>query len=137
MVAARPNGPAVLVVDDDEGVLACYRKLLSRAGYRARTERDPSKVLHSETDLSDVALIILDYRMPGMDGLTLLAALRRREFRARCILISAYLNDGVRQQAGLLGVDRILDKPVDVGALRGVISELLPPRPTESLRASG
>ena len=64
--------------------------------------------------------------MPEMDGLSLLAELRRREFRARCILISAFLNDGVRQQARHLGVDRILEKPVDVGLLRSALTELLP-----------
>lgn len=115
----------VLVVDDDTSVLDCYRKLLSRAGYRALTESDPRRVLTAGRDLSDVALLMIDYKMPEMDGLTLLAELRRREFKARCILISAYLNDGVRQQARHLGVDRILEKPVDVVSLRGAMEELL------------
>ena len=64
--------------------------------------------------------------MPEMDGLTLLAELRRKEFRARCVLVSAFLNDGVRQQAKHLSVDHILEKPVDVGALRSVLAGLLP-----------
>ena len=121
---ARPRH-TVLVVDDDTSVLDCYRKLLSRAGYRALTESDPRRVLTEGRDLSDVALLMIDYKMPEMDGLTLLAELRRREFKARCILISAYLNDGVRQQARHLGVDRILEKPVDVVSLRGAMEELL------------
>lgn len=121
---ARPRH-TVLVVDDDASVLDCYRKLLSRAGYRALTESDPRRVLTEGRDLSDVALLMIDYKMPEMDGLTLLAELRRREFKARCILISAFLNDGVRQQARHLGVDRILEKPVDVVSLRGAMEELL------------
>jgi CheY-like chemotaxis protein len=72
-----------------------------------------------------------------MDGLELLAQLRRREVRARCILISAFLNDGVRQQARLLGVDRILQKPVDVAALRGAIADLLPTRSPDRAEAAG
>ena len=116
----------VLVVDDDPSVLDCYRKLLSRGGYKTVTESDPRKVLMAGRDLGDVDLLLIDYRMPEMDGLTLLAELRRREFRARCILVSAFLNDGVRQQARHLGVDHILEKPVDVGVLRGVLGDLLP-----------
>lgn len=116
----------VLAVDDDPSVLDCYKKLLRRSGYTTRTESDPRRVLDDGCEVGDVDLLLIDYKMPEMDGLTLLAELRRREVRARCILVSAFLNDGVRQQAQHLGVDQILEKPVDVGSLRGALAELLP-----------
>ena len=128
------NRFTVLVVDDDPSVLDCYRKLLDRSGYRTLTEGDPRRVLMDGRDLSEVDLLLIDYKMPEMDGLTLLAELRRREFKARCILISAFLNDAVRQQARHLGVDFILEKPIDVGSLRGAMAELLP---TDGGRAAG
>jgi len=114
----------VLVVDDDPSVLATYRRLLRREGYGARTESDPRRVLENG-HASGVDLLLLDYRMPSIDGLSLLAELRHRGCRARCILVSAYLNDDVRNQANHLGVDLVLEKPVDVAALRGALSELL------------
>ncbi len=116
---------SVLVVDDDPSVLACYRRLLRRSGYTAMGEDDPLRVLDS-AEAAGADLVLLDYRMPGMDGLTLLAELRRRGVRARCILVSAFLNDDVRRRAERLGVDRVLEKPVDVDRLRDVLSELLP-----------
>ena len=116
----------VLVVDDDLSVLDCYKKLLSRAGYKTVTESDPRKVLMDGREIGEIDLLLIDYKMPEMDGLTLLAELRRREFKARCILVSAFLNDGVRQQARHLGVDHVLEKPVDVGVLRGALADLLP-----------
>jgi len=118
-------GYTVLVVDDDPAVLATYCRLLRRAGYTTVTESDPCRVL---TDHSAVQpdLLLLDYKMPGMDGLSLLAELRRRACRARCILISAFLSDDVRERAAHLGVDRVFEKPVDARALRRVIHDLLP-----------
>ena len=115
----------VLVVDDDPSVLATYRRLLRRAGYNTVTEDDPRRVLNNNSECG-IDLLLIDYQMPGMDGLTLLSELRRRACRARCILISAFLNENVRNQAGELGVDRVLDKPVDACMLRKVIDDLLP-----------
>jgi CheY-like chemotaxis protein len=114
----------VLVVDDDPSVLATYRRLLRRAGYATVTEGDPLNVLNGHAG-AGIDLLLLDYKMPGMDGLSLLAELRRRACRARCILVSAFLNDDVRSQAATLGVDRVLEKPVDACHLRRVIDDLL------------
>ena len=116
----------VLVVDDDPSVLATYCRLLSRAGYRCTKFDDPRRVLEQPDLATNADLILLDYKMPGIDGLTLLAELRRREVTARCILISAYLNESVREQAKHLGVDRILEKPVDVAGFREAVGEVLP-----------
>lgn len=123
----RSNGHyKVLVVDDDPSVLATYRRLLARSGYSTSTVDDPREVLRDRSLLEGVDLVLLDYKMPGIDGISLLAELRRREYRGPCILISAWLNEGVRSQADNLGVNQVMDKPVDVGRLRGALEELLP-----------
>jgi CheY-like chemotaxis protein len=116
----------VLVVDDDPSVLATYRRLLCRAGYLTVTVDDPCRALGPDGLDEGVDLLLIDYKMPSMDGLTLLAELRRRACHAPCILISAFLNEDIRGRADRLGVARVLEKPVDVSSLRRTIQELLP-----------
>jgi CheY-like chemotaxis protein len=127
-VSAQEAVPTVLVVDDDPSVLATYRRLLKRAGYLTRTSGDPAEVLAHGEQTARLDLLLLDYRMPGMNGLSLLAELRRRDCLAPCILVSAYLNDEVRDEATRLGVDRVLQKPVDIMMLRRALDELVPLR---------
>lgn len=115
-----------MVVDDDPSVLSTYRRLLVRAGYRTITESDPTRVLDNGHFSDQIDVLLVDYKMPGMDGLTLLAELRRRECKVPCILISAYLNDDVRLQARHLGVSCVLEKPVDIAALRCCLKDCLP-----------
>jgi len=119
----------VLVVDDDPSVLQCYRRLLRRIGYQTVAEQSPARVLENGWAEGAVDLLLIDYKMPEMDGLSLLAELRRRECKAHCILVSAFLNDEVRQQAANLGVARVLQKPVGVDALREALDQLLPIAP--------
>ena len=125
MSPVQSNGYRVLVVDDDQAVLSTYSRLLRRAGFDAVTESDPLKVLENG-HLNGVDLLLLDYRMPGIDGLSLLAEIRRRDCRAPAILISAYLNDDVKAQADMLGVAHRIEKPVDAHVLREHLFALLP-----------
>jgi DNA-binding response OmpR family regulator len=115
----------VLVVDDDPSVLTTYRRLLDRAGYQTLTEADPTRVAAGCRD-GAFDLLLIDYKMPRMDGLTLLAELRKKQCRAPVILVSAFINEDVEIQARRLGVDRILEKPVDPCSLRATIGDLLP-----------
>ena len=126
MTPRNQTSYTVLVVDDDPSVLATYRRLLRRAGYRIIAEDCPRRVLENGCAENGVDLLLIDYKMPEMDGLTLLAKLRRKECMVPCILVSAFLNDDVRSQARNLGVSRVLDKPVDVARLRETLDELLP-----------
>lgn len=127
MAPAPSNGYRVLVVDDDLSALATYRRLLRRSGFEPVTVSDPFQVLRNGR-AEGVDLLLLDYGMPGLDGLSLLAELRKRECSVPAILVSACLNEDVVSQARLLGVSKVLEKPVDAVALRGYMFDLLPIR---------
>ena len=76
-------------------------------------------------------VVIIDNKMPGMDGMEFLHRMRRAGHSPEVILVSAYLTDKVRESAALMGVRRILGKPVDIEKLRAAIREVVPlARPT-------
>ena len=79
MTRADPSGrqPLVLVADDDTTVREVVREALLHAGYAVEEARDGAEAL-VQFDRLDPDLVILDVRMPNMDGFEACAALRRR-----------------------------------------------------------
>ena len=115
----------ILVVDDDPSVLRSYGRLLRRSGYETVTDDGAPGLLERLSGHRDSDLLILDYRMPYQDGLSVLEGLRAGGPAPKTILISAYANEEVRRRAVSLGVETILEKPVDVCRLRETIQEAL------------
>lgn len=115
----------ILVIDDDPSVLDTYKKLLTRCGYETMTAGNASEVLGDLEKFQGAELIIMDYKMPLIDGLSLLAELKKKGFLSKVILISAYLTDDIERRAKFLGVERIFRKPVDISKLKESIKEAL------------
>jgi len=65
----------ILVVDDDEGIRETLRTLLERAGARVRTARDGAEALEAVAE-EPPQLILMDYQMPRMDGVTCCESLK-------------------------------------------------------------
>jgi CheY-like chemotaxis protein len=115
----------ILVIDDDPSVLDTYKKLLIRCGYETITAGNGFEILNDLEKLKEVELIILDYKMPVIDGLSLLVEIKKKGFMPKVILISAYLTDDVKRRAKFLGVETIFRKPVDIVKLKESIKETL------------
>jgi len=115
----------VLVVDDDPSVLETYGKLLRKCGYIAMTAENGFEVLKNLEKYNNAELVILDYKMPVIDGLTLLIEMKKRNFFPKVILISAYLTDEIRKRAEVLGIQNFFSKPVDVSKLKESIKNVL------------
>lgn len=108
----------VLVVDDDEGVRAVMATALEDDGWEVETAENGKSALKTLTE-SQPSAIILDLRMPVMDGLTF--AERYREFpepRAPLILISATVTNSAVQATGAVTG---LRKPIDLNMLLSTV----------------
>ena len=121
MVATTPS---VLVVDDDPDACRNLADILTDLGYRVDTAPDgPAALELVRRTPYDVAL--LDFKMPGMDGLELYREIKRLRAGTVAIIVSAYTSTATRDAALGAGAWKVLSKPVDLPKLLGLVDEAL------------
>ena len=106
--------PKILLVDDAEADLILLMRLLEPEGYQILTARDGAEALEAVRK-SPPDVILLDLRMPGMDGFEAAKALKghRDTTHIPIVMVSAMGDAEFRVKALELGVDDFLAKPVD------------------------
>ena len=121
MDRASLRGLTILVVDDDADARAVLRQMVKWFGATVHAARDGFEALEwLATHKAD--LILLDLRMPGLDGLTVLAHLRAQpEFRSRAIAVTALGSDADMLRTWEAGFDGHLVKPVDLETLMAAL----------------
>lgn len=72
-----------------------------------------------------VDVVICDYWLPDLDGLTILRGVRERQPDAICILITAYPSEGLREEAFQLGVHDFIPKPLTIQKLEASLGALI------------
>jgi len=112
----------ILVVDDDVDTCRNLSDILTDFGFRVDTAHDgPSALSLVKVNAYDVAL--LDFKMPGMDGLTLYREIKRIQASTVAIIITAYAGQGTEAAAHRAGMWKFLAKPVDVSRLIPLVDE--------------
>ena len=122
----KRSAPKVLVVEDEPDLRICTRDTLRLAGYRVVEADDgPQALLVARGE--PLGLVLLDLRLPSMDGLELLRALRADPATqgVPVIVLSATADDAERAQARASGAADYLVKPVGADALLGAVGRLL------------
>jgi CheY-like chemotaxis protein len=112
----------VLVVDDSITARAYCRKVLGPAGHElleAVSGRDAlAKIADRRPDC-----VVLDLLMPDMSGIELLEALGDRGDRPPVVVLTADIQESVREQCAGLGVSAFINKPAAPAALQGAVAE--------------
>src|SRR5437762_995978 len=103
----------IAVVDDEKEILELYTELLG-VEYDVIPFSDPQVFLKTLQDPSfpAPALLISDFKMPGMTGIQLMRQIQEKGMELPTILFTGYLDVETSVQAVDLGVFRILQKPV-------------------------
>jgi CheY-like chemotaxis protein len=118
------NRPAVLVVDDDIDTCRNLSDILTDLGYAVDTAHDgPSALELVQNRLYDVAL--LDFKMPGMDGLTLYREIKKLRAGTVAIIVTAYASGAASEQALAAGAWQVLPKPINFPHLLELVDEAL------------
>ncbi len=104
----EPAAASILIVDDDEGVTQTFARMLRLEGFRVTTAVDAESGLRSATQVRPDA-IILDLRMPLVDGLGFLRRLRQHDEQRRtpvAIVTGDYfLDDAMASELRELGAE--------------------------------
>jgi two-component system, LuxR family, response regulator FixJ len=111
-----PESDTVLVVDDDAAVRGALKFALEVEGFRVQLY-DGAAALLAGGSLPTRACLVIDYRMPDVDGLELVDVLRARRVTLPAILISGRVNKELRIRAQRSGVISVLEKPLSDTAL--------------------
>ncbi len=118
----------VLVVDDDRTFRLSTAELLRQDGHDVDVAADASEAVERLSG-GGFDLVLLDMRMPGMDGLTAVEVLRTRGLRTPILMISGFGTIDTAVESLHRGADHFLAKPVDPDVLSAKVAELLERRP--------
>jgi DNA-binding response OmpR family regulator len=120
MPEERMADGAILVVDDDEAILDVVADVLRFEGYPVETANDGAAALDL-VDRGRPALVLLDMRMPRLDGWGFARALRERGIELPILVMTA-----ARDAAGWaeeIGARGYLAKPFDIGELLDAVRD--------------
>lgn len=113
----------VLIIDDEPSILQTHMLLLQASGYAPVGFTDPLDALMWASD-AEPTCIIVDLKMPGVEGLDLVAAFCALG-RHAVILISAFVDVNTTVDAMRLGVDNVLLKPSNAEGLISAVERAL------------
>jgi len=134
---AQPPAPptcngrhTLLYVDDDEALISLMSRMLARQGYQVESMDNPQDAIDRLREPAQRPdLVIVDYNMPQMSGISLARAIRTLDATLPIILTSGHVTDEMKTDARLAGIDHVLEKPDSGRELAGLIADIVTRRP--------
>jgi FixJ family two-component response regulator len=107
-----PLSPLIHLIDDDEAVRSSLALLVGTVGLRVQPWADPQSFLQA-FDRESIGAIVLDVRMPGISGLTVLNTLVAQKVDQPVIMLTGHGTIDMCRRAFKAGAAEFLEKPVD------------------------
>lgn len=105
----------ILLVDDEKQFVDTLAERLAMRGFSARVAYDGPQALKAIEEPTDV--IVLDLRMPGMDGFEVLRSVKKSNPQVQVIILTGHGGDAEEQTAYRMGAYNFLKKPMDIDEL--------------------
>jgi len=109
---AKVRKEKILVVDDEENIRKSLRMILEYEGYSFLEAADGEEALEVVEEVVGLDLILLDVKLPGKDGLEVLAEIKQRPYSPEIIMISGHGTVQTAVEATKLGAFDFIDKPL-------------------------
>ena len=119
----------ILVVDDDQSVATAFERFLRHEGHRPFLASSAADALRQVSEHRP-DLVFMDVRMPGVDGLQALQALRAQFPDVYVVIMTAHGSSQTSIDAIRAGAFEYVTKPLDLDALRGIITQASSARPS-------
>ncbi|MBI3890460.1 MAG: sigma-54-dependent Fis family transcriptional regulator [Candidatus Wallbacteria bacterium] len=117
-----PRTGRILVIDDEPGALKVTSTILKSDGHDVDVSLSPVEALRKMRE-TEFDCVLVDFRMPEMDGLEFLAAAREAKQMAPVIMLTAYATVKMAVEAMKRGAHNYLTKPVDFDELRILVEQ--------------
>lgn len=123
-VEHRPHESTVFVLDDEPAVRDSLRDLLESAHFQVRTFGSPVEFLQA-VDSNQRGCLILDLKLPEMNGLNVLQVVMRRQPKLPTIVLTAYADVPAVVSAMKSGAVNLLEKPCSDGQLLDAVRDAI------------
>jgi two-component system KDP operon response regulator KdpE len=120
----------VLVVDDEPLICWSLAETLGGSGDIVTEAGSGAAAVRALSDARQpMDVVLLDYKLPDVNNLSLLAAVRRLSPSSRVILMSAFATPEVARDAFALGAARVVNKPIDMHDVPALVHDAARSRP--------
>jgi len=135
------NGMRVLVADDNPAAREIMSELLRGLGFHADAVASGADAVaaveSADAQKRPYRVAILDWKMPGMDGLETARALSELPRPPRLMMVTAFGNSDLRDDSGLSGIEAFLVKPVSQSSMLDALVGMFAPAPGAAGRVAG
>lgn len=114
----------VMIVDDQTGIRRLLAEYFNSVGWQPVQAKNGQEAVELFNESPDVNVILLDMKMPVMDGLETLRCVRDKDREVPVIIMTAYGELDLVRQAESLGISAKVSKPFDIEMLRDMVRDI-------------